>query len=577
MRLINVSTRMFEEFLGRIIPPYAILSHTWGDEEVTFSQYANPESRLLKGYEKIEQSCRLAAEKGIEYVWIDTCCIDKSSSAELSEAINSMYNWYKSAMICFVFLPDFEGHSKPLNFLAHASKHDPALRRFKKCKWFTRGWTLQEMLAPEELEFYDANWVLFGTKSEMIPVIAEITNIESTFFIYVQGASVAQKFSWAANRETTRVEDIAYCLLGLFDINMPLLYGEGDKAFKRLQLEILRSSDDESIFAWTDKGIWASGMLATSPSNFAHSGRIVPLPDLTLYRRPYQMTHQGLQIELEAFTSQERTSSPFEAYLRCSENSFHGHPEKLVALFIEPLEILPRVTRVRRVLPDKLEFRKFPETRNSQQQGNCPDFAEKGPFLIKDSRTRKYSSRDYEFSRFHPVRNFGPVKSFDFEQTDLGGFSLHLLHDSRITACKAERCSDGRDYVGVNASVFHYYKLDIAIIQLPRPACKLAHLELFPFPLIPISDEGVISQRVSYNDMLSQIQRGQLKPSLLNEGDQLLHQLAPFIDVFIARKPPSTTIRNCFELEMQVEFAWRDKPLKLVCEAEKQTIGSSSI
>ena len=298
-----MKTRMFEEFVGANIPPYAILSHTWGAEEVTFSQYANPDSQLMKGYEKVEQSSRLATEVGLGYVWIDTCCIDKSSSAELSEAINSMYNWYESANVCFVYLSDFEHYAddaenfKPLN---SPFEDDSGLGRFKKCKWFTRGWTLQEMLAPQILEFFDINWKFFGEKVHMISVLAYITKIDQKFFHHRTDASVAQKFSWAANRETTRVEDIAYCLLGLFDINMPLLYGEGDKAFKRLQLEILRSSDDESIFAWTDKRLWASGMLATSPSNFADSGRIVPLRDMALYRSPYQMTHQGLQIEIES-------------------------------------------------------------------------------------------------------------------------------------------------------------------------------------------------------------------------------------------------------------------------------------
>ncbi|MDI1486593.1 MAG: hypothetical protein OHK93_005825 [Ramalina farinacea] len=560
MRLINVKTRMFDEFVGADIPPYAILSHTWGVEEVTFPLYAKPESRLLKGYEKIEQSCRLAAEYNLVYVWIDTCCIDKSSSAELSEAINSMYHWYKSAEVCFVYLFDFEAYEKYESHYQDSKspyESDPALRRFNRCKWFSRGWTLQEMLAPNAVEFFDTNWKFFGEKHDMISLHTFITKIASEFFDNAQTASVAQKFSWAAHRETTRVEDIAYCLLGLFDINMPLLYGEGEKAFKRLQLEILRSSDDESIFAWTDKSLWASGILATSPSNFADSGRIVPLRDLTLYRSPYQMTHQGLQIELESFTRQKHTGTPFEAYLRCFHSDDRNErPENLVALLIEPLEILPRVTRARRVLPGKIKFRKCLDIQKPQEGGNFPDSAQKSSILIQESRMPRQSRQLVE-------KNY-TVSGNDLNPNEHGKWFLHSCHDGGIKPSDIEQCSDGRDYVyvawkffaAVKRASLHSYEFHAVIIRLPRPACKPAHLELFFFPFISYPEwrEGVISQRIDCHEMLRQIQTGQLEPYLLCEGDQFVHQLSSFADMFIALGPPSTTDTKRFELEMQLDL-----------------------
>jgi hypothetical protein len=173
--------------------------------------------------------------------WWDTCCIDKRSSAELSEAINSMYKWYWNATLCYAHLADVsaDGITWRTDLLAS--------------RWFTRGWTLQELLAPEAVEFYDKRWKLLGTKSKLIKEIGEASRTESRFFLRretIAEASVATKFSWAAERKTTRAEDMAYCLLGLVGVNMPMLYGEGDRAFYRLQLEVLRQTNEYSIFAW---------------------------------------------------------------------------------------------------------------------------------------------------------------------------------------------------------------------------------------------------------------------------------------------------------------------------------------
>lgn len=286
MRLLDTSTLKLHEFYDDEIPDYAILSHTWEEGEMSFqvldkaasapasdlSDNLHPfpsattlallaeESGCLPGYTKITRCCIMVASEGWKYVWVDTCCIDKTSSAELSEAINSMYRWYEEAQVCYVYMTD----------VSHASQES-----FQWSRWFTRGWTLQELLAPSTVVFYDDNWVEIGTRWSLRAQISRATGMTYESMIRPKDSSIATKMSWASNRKTTRVEDIAYCLMGLFEINMPLLYGEGHKAFMRLQYEIMQSrDDDESIFAWRDAGLSSSGMFARSPAAFADSGDI---------------------------------------------------------------------------------------------------------------------------------------------------------------------------------------------------------------------------------------------------------------------------------------------------------------
>ena len=204
------------------IPPYAILSHTWEDEEVTFEAMRTPACQNMKGYQKIAMTCRLASEANISYAWVDTCCIDKSSSAELTEAINSMYRWYQRAAICYAFLSDLEPA------MPGEKSSITATATLRDCRWFTRGWTLQELIAPRQVIFYDRAWQSRGSKSELAEILSEITNVDIEVLQHTKplsALSTAQKMSWAAERETTRMEDTAYCLLGIFDVNMPLLYG----------------------------------------------------------------------------------------------------------------------------------------------------------------------------------------------------------------------------------------------------------------------------------------------------------------------------------------------------------------
>lgn len=234
------------------------------------------ESRNQAGYAKISGCCALALSSGWEWLWIDTCCIDKTSSAELSEAINSMYQWYRDSQVCYAYLTDC--------FLPSGGMSDAD---FCQSRWFTRGWTLQELLAPGTVIFYDRDWREIGTKSSLTPQISRITGISSQDMTDPQSANIAAKMSWASRRQTSRVEDMAYSLLGIFDLTMPLLYGEGNNAFKRLQHELIAArSDDESIYAWTNDVPGPSGMLAQSPVAFADSGDVITLGNLDQFNRP---------------------------------------------------------------------------------------------------------------------------------------------------------------------------------------------------------------------------------------------------------------------------------------------------
>jgi hypothetical protein len=232
-------TLELSEFMDDI-PPYAILSHTWGYDEVSFAEIQRPERDKKKGFGKIRGCCRQARGDGFEWVWIDTCCINKASSVELNEAINSMFEWYGQAQVCYVYLEDVEIRS---------SSRFPD-QAFSSARWFTRGWCLQELIAPPTVEFYSADWAELGTKLDLCEKIQQITGIPREVLVgkpnALQGCSIAQRLLWASNRQTTRIEDKAYSLLGIFNVSMPLIYGEGDRAFSRLQAEIARQPEDNS-------------------------------------------------------------------------------------------------------------------------------------------------------------------------------------------------------------------------------------------------------------------------------------------------------------------------------------------
>ncbi|KAI0097305.1 HET-domain-containing protein [Nemania sp. FL0031] len=304
MRLINTRTHHVEEFFHNI-PPYAILSHTWGSEEVNFQEYllaigpdANRYAHIRRkaGFSKIIGACVHAQRDRLDYVWCDTNCIDKTSSAELSEAINSMYAWYRDSVVCYAFLADVDtGVGMRADF---AKKSGP----FTKSRWFTRGWTLQELLAPKKVIFFDKLWRILGNRADLAETLSDITRIHIGALQdrnSIPKYSIAQRMSWAAGRHTSRQEDIAYSLLGIFGINMPLLYGEGQRSFIRLQEEIIKVSDDQSILAWealSGSNRSQASALALSPSVFLSSGSLVSGLDTS--RWPYSITNIGISMEL---------------------------------------------------------------------------------------------------------------------------------------------------------------------------------------------------------------------------------------------------------------------------------------
>ncbi len=223
------------EFFEDDIPEYAILSHRWKAGEVTFKDLIDGTSKGKAGYGKIQFCGEQTRRDGLKYFWVNTCYIDKSRSAELSEAINSMFRWYQKAAKCYVYLSD-------ISILKHKASDTSTEctweSAFRASKWFTRGWTLQELLTPRSVEFYSREGKSLGNKRTLERQIHEITGVPATALREnsLSQFDVDERFSWAKNRQTTRGEDKAYSLFGIFDVHIPLLYGEGEaKAFLRLR------------------------------------------------------------------------------------------------------------------------------------------------------------------------------------------------------------------------------------------------------------------------------------------------------------------------------------------------------
>lgn len=230
----------FREFTDKDVPAYAILSHTWlaNNEEVIFQDVEDGTGKSKPGRKKIEFCADKAADDGLSYFWVDTCCIDKKNAVELAAAINSMFGWYQNAARCYVYLSDVS--------MPNTQLHDQSIweEAFKKSRWFTRGWTLQELIAPTLVDYYSSEGERLGNKLTLEPLIHEITGIARTALGggVLSNFSIEERMSWAQRRDTTLEEDKAYCLLGIFEVSMPLIYGEGrGNAFRRLQEEIHKS------------------------------------------------------------------------------------------------------------------------------------------------------------------------------------------------------------------------------------------------------------------------------------------------------------------------------------------------
>jgi hypothetical protein len=232
---------VFREPTSDNVPAYAILSHTWGKkEEEVILQDMEVGADMTKvvskaGWKKIEFCAKQAAADGLQYFWVDTCCIDRKNAVELGAAINSMFRWYQNAARCYVYLSDV---SKPDTRADDQRAWEEA---FRKSRWFIRGWTLQELIAPRLVDFFSLEGERLGSKLSLVSKIHEITGIANNALRGdpLSNFSIKERRSWAEHRNTTIEEDEAYCLIGIFDISMVLNYGERrDQAFRRLEEHI---------------------------------------------------------------------------------------------------------------------------------------------------------------------------------------------------------------------------------------------------------------------------------------------------------------------------------------------------
>lgn len=280
MRLLNISTLEFRDFPADNTPPYLVTSHRWSADEATYKDVLKKRNQGSTGFKKILGLCSFARQhQGTDvdlnrWIWIDTCCINQNSSAEISESINSMWEWYAQSNHCIAYLHDV----RPLS-----AGGDAVLFDFRRSAWFERGWTLQELLAPPCVVFLTRDYEIIGRKSpsdhacpvagySLNKIISEVTGISQELLCdFVNRRHVIgreTKMAWAANRQTTKPEDLAYCLLGMFDVHMPLIYGEGERnARKRLEQEITKRELEEDDFLDP-----MSKLYSTRPVEWRHQG-----------------------------------------------------------------------------------------------------------------------------------------------------------------------------------------------------------------------------------------------------------------------------------------------------------------
>lgn len=226
---------------------YVTLSHRWGWDEPLFRDIQGEavyHGKSTHGMAKLQTFCAFAAKYGYKWAWSDTCCIDKESSAELQEAVGSMFSWYRQSSLTIVHLADVSDDDKLSN-----------------SEWFKRGWTLQELLAPRVILFFTQDWSLYQDPSssnhkEDSFILAELEKVTSITSRHLKdfhpGMDDARsRLQWASTRRTTRPEDIAYSLFGVFDLHLPVLYGESKgNALGRLLSEIISQSGDISVLDW---------------------------------------------------------------------------------------------------------------------------------------------------------------------------------------------------------------------------------------------------------------------------------------------------------------------------------------
>ncbi len=398
MRLLDTSAVQLHEFFDSEIPKYAILSHRWEDGEISFKDVTEVDNLQAPGWVKVRKSCEIAKSLGYPWIWIDTCCIDKSSSTELNEAIKSMFKWYREAEVCLVYICDVR---KDLN----VSRHFKTEKSHEDSVWFGRGWTLQELLAPREMTFYDMDWSSLGTRSGLVDELHRVTGIDAEYLgggTSFRSACIATKMSWMANRTTKRKEDMAYAMLGIFNVNMTPDYGEGEHAFVRLQQNLLEMSKDESLFAWrmtnddvggTSSNEW--GLLAPHPKCFKESQRLTTVGETI--PRPlgggFSKAQEGIKITVASVTLKNRYKflaliPPLNFILLCVELDLMNTPMTVLPLNCWQRDELGKMKRV------QLYLRQCPREKRFFKRCRCTEYQ------LKDSDRMI-------FTRYNRYRNDG--------------------------------------------------------------------------------------------------------------------------------------------------------------------------
>jgi Heterokaryon incompatibility protein (HET)/NB-ARC domain len=269
------------DYTGKDVPAYAILSHTWAEdnsEEVSFQDVEAGTFKSKAGRQKIEFCAKQAVADGLQYFWIDTCCIDKRNAVELGTAINSMFRWYQKAARCYVYLSDVSKHENK----GQVGQSGPAWEAtFRRSRWFTRGWTLQELIAPTLVDFYSSEGERLGSKLSLEEIIHNITGISRNALRgdALSDFSIDERMSWAEHRNTTLDEDKTYCLLGIFDVSMSLIYGEGrEKACRRLQQKVHKSYKGGVVNSSNYQSIWLT-CVGTNFEQFAVRFNLSAIPE----------------------------------------------------------------------------------------------------------------------------------------------------------------------------------------------------------------------------------------------------------------------------------------------------------
>lgn len=354
MRLLHARTRELKDFCAEDTPDYAILSHTWGDNEVTASDISDG---LYSGKEvywrKINCACKQALEDHLEWLWVDTCCLRRDDAIELDTAIHSMFEWYRDASVCYVYLPDVPSRPEESDVGYGEDTEDPEApdSSFRRSRWFSRGWTLLELLAPRELRYYSSSWGFLGsskTLSTLTRQVAAMAQTPETLELLLESSSVSQVMSWASGRQTSTPEDLPYCLSGIFGARIPISYGEGaDQAFLKLQRWLIENRNDQSVLAWgyngsersDDKDMAAlSSVLARTPADFSGCGSISPCKAWKEKEPPFVgFTSEGMRMRLPLVTLTTDVStapqSTVYAILNCCIDQ---DPSRLLAI---PLRI----------------------------------------------------------------------------------------------------------------------------------------------------------------------------------------------------------------------------------------------